>query len=250
MEKDDLMCSGNIKLRIPKSMHAALIKQAEAENVSMNLLCIAYLSQGLATISHPIDMFNLRLEAIARVAKNDVAKIIELLLELNEEIEGLKKSLISNISMILKDADNQEQAFEALRTLYPIYCCGDTLNEHLPILKIPSFKVVFVPKHGKRISREEIERLFPDYNVSQGDYDLYVPIERREVNAERMKSIVIYPCDQLKDAEKHIQRIKETINLHYSDYRSRFDIVIKPTYNSLPLEKLLIQEYPETKSLF
>jgi len=39
--------SGNYKVRMPKSLHRQLTLQAEKEGVSMNLLCVTYIAQGL-----------------------------------------------------------------------------------------------------------------------------------------------------------------------------------------------------------
>lgn len=40
--------NGNISVRLPKSIHAALLKQAAAEGVSLNQLCVAKLAVPLA----------------------------------------------------------------------------------------------------------------------------------------------------------------------------------------------------------
>jgi len=39
--------SGKFSLRLPKSLHARLVKQAEIEGVSMNTLAVALLAEGL-----------------------------------------------------------------------------------------------------------------------------------------------------------------------------------------------------------
>jgi hypothetical protein len=38
------MASGNVSLRLPQSLHAALLEEAEQEGVSLNQLCVAKLS--------------------------------------------------------------------------------------------------------------------------------------------------------------------------------------------------------------
>lgn len=43
-------CSGVITLRCPRSLHAALLQEAEAENVSLNQLCVAKLSTQLRAL--------------------------------------------------------------------------------------------------------------------------------------------------------------------------------------------------------
>jgi len=40
--------SGKFNLRVPKSLHARLVRRAKEENVSMNMLAVAFLSEGLA----------------------------------------------------------------------------------------------------------------------------------------------------------------------------------------------------------
>ena len=42
--------NGTIILRVPKSLHAALFSEAEAEGVSLNQLCVAKLSAQLQAL--------------------------------------------------------------------------------------------------------------------------------------------------------------------------------------------------------
>ncbi len=44
--------SGKFLLRVPKSLHAALVAEAEAEGVSLNQLCLAKLSAQLRSLTH------------------------------------------------------------------------------------------------------------------------------------------------------------------------------------------------------
>lgn len=46
--------SGNFRLRVPKSMHAALAHRAEREGVSMNTLAVALLAEGMGAHSVPM----------------------------------------------------------------------------------------------------------------------------------------------------------------------------------------------------
>jgi antitoxin HicB len=43
-----IRASGKFNLRVPKSLHARLVHRAKEENVSMNMLAVALLSEGLS----------------------------------------------------------------------------------------------------------------------------------------------------------------------------------------------------------
>jgi len=65
--------SGNIKLRLPRSLHGQLLKRANFENVSLNQLCLMYLSEGVSSGNNLGTIeFNKRLEKIALSSKGDV----------------------------------------------------------------------------------------------------------------------------------------------------------------------------------
>ena len=193
-------------------------------------------------------MFDLQLEMIEKKANNDETKLVALLTALNIKIDNLRKSLLGNIRVAVQEAENLPKAFEALRDLYPVFWAV-SLGERIPVLKIPSVKVVLIPKVDKWISIQEIKELFPKHEISKGDCDYYIPIERREISAQRQNSVCIYPNGHLENMVEEIKWIKETINNFYSNYRCKFEIVVKPSYRSISIEQQFVEQYPDAIEL-
>ena len=130
--------SGNIKLRLPKSLHAALISQSQEEGVSLNQLCLFYLGSGISRDNLGTDEFNHRLEIIANSCIYDDKRLFMELDKLNNEVESLKPRLLEELENSLsKNKRNYWDFIESLRYVYPIYH-GDIMGEKLPILKVPS----------------------------------------------------------------------------------------------------------------
>ena len=160
--KDINELSGNIKLRLPKSLHAALLRQADFENVSLNQLCLMHLSSGVSRNNNlGAYEFNQRLEVMAREAKND-DELFEKLEKLNDEVERLKPLLLRELKG-MSDGNKRVTSdyVEVLRTIYPIYQ-GDIMGEKLPMLKLPSAKIVLRPKEKEKLDIKEIEKAVKD----------------------------------------------------------------------------------------
>ena len=224
--------SGNIKLRLPKSLHSALVRQSKTENVSLNQLCLMYLSTGISSKNLGTYEFNHRLALIAAECYNDEQKLFEKLGELNDEVEALKPQLLQELKTAIDDNKRQMKDFiEILRYIYPIYH-GDLIGQKLPILKVPSIKISLRPINYEYLDMKEIQELVkpvcPNAYIAYGDFDFYVPIDSRMSDKKNIYSIVINICCKFENLEENVNKIRFV--LEQSEQKNKFDVAIKPCY--------------------
>ena len=224
--------SGNIKLRLPKSLHSALVRQSKSENVSLNQLCLMYLSAGISSKNLGADEFNHRLALIATECQNDEQKLFEKLGELNDEVEALKPQLLQELRTAIVNNKRQIGDFiEILRYIYPIYK-GDLIGQKLPLLKIPSIKISLRPFNDEFLDTTEIQELVntvcPNTFIAYGDFDFYVPVEARMLDKKNMYSIVINISCNYQNLRENVNNIRSI--LEHSKQRKKFYVVIKPCY--------------------
>lgn len=239
--KDINELSGNIKLRLPKSLHAALLRQANFENVSLNQLCLMHLSSGVSRNNNlGAYEFNQRLEVMAREEKND-DELFEKLEKLNDEVERLKPLLLRELKG-MSDGNKRVTSdyVEVLRTIYPIYQ-GDIMGEKLPMLKLPSAKIVLRPKEKEKLDIKEIEKAVKDQctevDVLYGDFDIFRPMEKQVINQMYLKSITVhFYCDFCRLKEL-VEKTKEAL-CSVKNAEKMF-ISVKPSYNHIATRKLL-----------
>lgn len=220
--------SGNIKLRLPRSLHYALMTQAEKEGTSLNQLCLMYLGSKLAENYLGTEEFNRRLEKIEILCGNDEVLLFDELRKLNDDVEARRPLLLKAIREIYeKNPRSISDQMEELSFVYPIYYG----RNKVPCMKIPSAKIVIISNNEQIIDFKEIERLvsvIPDVYVAYGDFDYHVPIERREVNRSRILSVVINFCcefEKLHHLMQQVRKVLETIR-----YENGVQILTKPCY--------------------
>ena len=137
--------SGNIKLRLPKSLHKSLSEQAIAEGISLNQFCLMLLSKGLNSNYLGTYEFNNILAKIYRESNNDLNQIYQQLYYLNTRVEALIPLLKQDLNSLFESNKRDiNSSIETLRSIYPIYP-GTIQNEDYPFIKIPSIKVVLQP---------------------------------------------------------------------------------------------------------
>ncbi len=237
--------SGNIKLRLPKSLHAALLRQAQKEGVSLNQLCLMYVSAGIAGDNLGTEEFNHRLERIAKDCEGDSVKLFKHLKQLDDEITALKPLLLEELkSAYDENRRNMYEYIEALRYIYPIYH-GDILGQKYPMLKVPSVKIVLKPRQEKMIDFKAIEGIVSEVCncavVSYGDYDYFVPMEERLADKTRIQSTVIHICCKYDKVEKYAKEIYEKLTNAQESADS--DINIRPCYLHEYTSILLKEKY-------
>lgn len=235
--------SGNVKLRLPKSLHYALTEQAEKEGISLNQLCLMYLSSSLAEYHLGTEQFNRRLEKMEILCGSNEEMLFKELEKLNDEVEVLKPLLLKAIKDIIeKNARSIGEQMEALSYIYPIYCG----RAEYPYIKVPSAKVVLCPNKNQFIDYKEIEeavKIVSNTYIAHGDFDYYLPLEKRIPNKERIMSVVINVCCEFKELFTLILKIKNL--LKDAGYEKKGQILIKPCYLYIDTSYLLDDIYGE-----
>lgn len=233
-------CSGNLKLRVPKSLHHALAERAEKEGISMNQLCLMLLSSKLSENGLGTEEFYRRMEQAESLYANKEALLLTELRKLSEEVEARKPMLLKELKDIYEEnSDKMNEQLEALKYCYPFYFSASKI----PFMKIPSAKVVLSPSEFIPFQEiNELMRSIPNTAVAYGDYDYYVPFERREVTPTRMYSLVISLCCKFEHLFHTIQEIKEKITDAGYDKIAR--ISVKPIYLHTDLRDSLREAYP------
>lgn len=234
--------SGNIKLRLPKSLHAALVRQSQEEGVSLNQLCLYYLGSGVSRDNLGTDEFNHRLEIITNTCTKDEKILFQELDKLNYEVEVLKPRLLDELrNAIAENRRNFGDFIEVLRYTYPIYH-GDIMGEKLPMLKVPSAKIVIKPLKDQHIDYKQVEehakKICEYVDVAYGDYDLYLPMEMRIPSERAYESVTIHFCCNYAELQKKVNAVKDEIAGLITDV----EIVVKPCYLQ-QFTSVLMNEY-------
>jgi len=128
--------SGNIKLRLPVSLHQALVERVAYENVSLNQLCLMYLSAAVTRgyVGLGTEKFNQRLEHIRYDSKDDEELFSELTM-LNSDVEALKPRLVQDLQNAIRNKKRITKEYvDYLGDMYPVYSGSTVLGEEFPIL--------------------------------------------------------------------------------------------------------------------
>jgi len=218
--------SGNIKLRLPKSLHFTLAIQAEKEGISLNQLCLMYLSSSLSEHYLGAEQFNRRLEKMEVLSGSDDEILFKELQKLYDDVEALKPLLFKEIKEIFeKNVRSMSDQMDALSYIYPIY-----YGKHkFPFIQIPSAKVVLRPNYNQYIDYKEVEKMvnsIPYTSVAYGDFDYYIPLDRRMTNKARVMSVIINVDCPFKDLFDNLRKIKEM--LKGAGYENKAQILFKP----------------------
>ncbi len=239
--------SGNLKLRIPKSLHLALTEQAEKEGISLNQLCLMYLSSSLSEHYLGAEQFNRRLEKIEALSGSSEDVLFQELRKLNEDVESLEPLLLKAIKDIYeKNPRSIGDQMEALSYIYPIY----NGKAKFPYIKIPSVKIVLRPHDNEFLDYKEVERIvnpIPDTSVAYGDYDYYIPLENREINRNRGMSVVINVYCKFKSLLRLVTEIRN--KLKDAGYENKAQLLIRPCFLHIDSKFLLEKAYKGEKFL-
>lgn len=229
--------SGNLKLRLPQSLHYALANRAEKEGISLNQLCLMYLSASLTEHYLGAEQFNRRLEKIEISSGSNEEKLFEELQRLNDDVEALKPLLFKELKEIFeKNIRSINDQMEALSYIYPIYYG----KSKFPYIKTPSAKVVLRPYCSQYVDYKEVAQLvgsIPDISVAYGDFDYYIPIEQREIDRTRVMSIAINLYCRFNDLFDEVRKIKEI--LRNAEYENKAQLLVKPCYMYIDTEYYL-----------
>lgn len=234
--------SGNIKLRLPKSLHFALANQAEKEGISLNQLCLMYLSSSLSEHHLGTEQFNRRLEKMETMCGSNEEMLFKELQRLYEDVEALKPLLLKAIKEIFeKNKRSISDQIDALSYIYPIYYG----KSKFPFIKIPSAKVVVQPNYYQHIEYKEIEKMvssISDISVAYGDFDYYLPLDRRITNRARVMSVVINIYCPFENLFNVIREIMEV--LREAGYENKARLLVKPRCMYVDTKYFLDKVYP------
>ncbi|RGD94691.1 toxin-antitoxin system HicB family antitoxin [Clostridiales bacterium AM23-16LB] len=246
--------SGNIKLRLPVSLHQALVEQADYENVSLNQLCLMYLSAAVTRghVGVGTEKFNQRLEHI-RYNSKDEQELFSELRRLNSDVEALKPALIQELKNAIENKKRITKEYvDCLGDIYPVYSGRTVLKEELPILKVPSAKIVLEPNKKGYPDLRKIEELVTDIckdvYIAYGDFDYFIPLEERPNSDLNHQSVVINVCCEFHDLEKNVEDIKEAL-CEYAE-QNALKIRIRPCYLIVPTKNLLNMEDNENSDTY
>lgn len=239
--------SGNLKLRLPKSLHFALANQAEKEGISLNQLCLMYLSSSLSEHYLGAEQFNRRLEKIEILSGSDEERLFKELQNLNDDVEALKPLLFKEIKEIFeKNMRSVSDQMDALSYIYPIYYG----KSKFPYIKIPSAKVVLQPYCHQYVDYKEVKQivdLIPYTSVAYGDFDYYVPLYQRAIDRTRVMSVVINVNCLFENLFDIIRDISE--KLRDAGLENKAQLFIKPCYIYIDTKYFLKEIYPNEKFL-
>ncbi len=242
--------SGNIKLRLSKSLHQILSEQAEREGISLNQLCVMYLSASAASRNLGSQQFNSRLEEIAMESGTDDELLFQELKVLCDDVYALVPFLLKELKNIYeKKSRSIMEQLKALSYIYPVYY-GDLTRTGFPYLKVPSAKIVVSQDREREICYKKIEEIAsnvcPDISVAYGDFDLYIPLERRDISGiDTAMPVVITICCEFEDLYGYVQQMKQ--KLIDSGYVRAGQIKLKPCYLYKPARSLLEKAYPKAE---
>lgn len=239
--------SGNLKLRLPKSLHLALADQAEKEGISLNQLCLMYLSASLSEHYLGTEQFNRRLEKMEILNDPDGEMLFKELQKLYDDVEALKPLLLKAIKEIFeKSRRSISDQMDALSYIYPIYYG----KSKFPFIKIPSAKVVIQPDYYRYVDYKEIEKMMnsiPYTSVAYGDFDYYLPLDQRIIDRTRVMSVVINIYCQFEELFDTIRKIKKV--LRDAGYENKAQLLIRPCYLYIDTKYYLEEIYHGEKFL-
>ena len=241
--------SGNIKLRLPKSLHKALLQQAEEEGVSLNQLCLMHLSIGAAQKSDRLlgsEEFNRRLERIYYEMQSE-DELFRRLEQLNAEVEALIPDLRQELKTALEGKKRKAADFmEILENMYPVYASYIKDWEFREVvermvLKVPSVKISLCPKREEMMDfyafRDKVMNICPQARLAYGDYDDFISGARQEIDSTKSMSIVINICCQYQELKPLVINLEEKIKKMAEAKQMRLEL--KPCYLVIPVKELL-----------
>lgn len=178
---------------------------------------------------------------------SDEEMLFKELQRLYDDVETLKPLLLKAKKEIFeKNMRSISDQMDALSYIYPIFY-GKT---KFPFIKIPSAKVVLQPDYYQYIDYKEIEKMvnpIPYTSVAYGDFDYYLPWDRRITNRARVMSVVINVYCQFEDLFNTIRKIKEM--LKEAGYENKAQLLIKPCYMYIDTKYFLEKVYQGEKFL-
>lgn len=227
--------SGQLRLRLPKSLHRLLAQAAECKNVSLNQYIVDILKNSMNDTLLSKREFNRQLVTIGEeCGYEDLDTLISKLRPIGEKVNSLKtlcEDDISDIDIFNLNIDEEKK----LESMYPVII--DVNDKIHPIeIKYPSIKMVFEPLNDylendleeelKKMERENKNNFVMTIgNIDDINYEK--PLRITNQVKKQMKSIVLYfLTDDLSNIEKYVNNIINQLNYKKSNYIIKYI----PTY--------------------
>lgn len=231
--------SGNITLRVPKSLHEKLTNIAEEEGVSLNQYCLYVLSDRLSNKMLGKKEFNRKLVNIrSKYNKDDFKNLISDIKIFHKTVMELKpviKREVDEIFSIRKSKLTLSDE-EYLETKYPIIS-GSVFGEVKPFLKIPTLKLIISPINKNHLNNEELKKSF-----KSEEFNNQVIYSENNIDEIGEYCVLSYNCKVIYLLENDIDKVEEYLkrivaNLESSNQKDKFMISYSPTYILSHIEK-------------
>lgn len=236
----------NFKLRLPRSLHAALSRQAASEGVSLNQYCIYLLAKNLENQMQKYlgkTRLNELLLSIRNRTANDIPEMLNEIEKLVDRVESLKGSLFYEIERVRGKKGIPEREMNHLESIYPVLS-GEAFGTILPKLKLPSAKIVI--NHGKsqffniRESYQKIVKSIPGAQITEVYVDEISDRGGLVLSDEAMQCDVIYFLStDFTQTRSDIETLMEKLKSLFM--KEKIQIRVEPTYLFVSIE----QEFKE-----
>lgn len=230
----DKIYSGQLRLRLPQSLHKILAEQSEYNGISLNKYIINILSKSIENKGFMLSKrkFNEKLIRIRdKVNDDDLESVIAALQPIDNQVKRLKLLCEEDLKnkKILKLSFEQEKELESK---YPVFIDISDLNSPIR-LKIPSVKMIFEPKNKNLDTNleQELKKIENSYKnkitLSIGNID-DIDYNKQIYNSNEMKRSFVFHflTTDLNELKKNIEDINSTIKFKSEDYIIRYI----PTY--------------------
>lgn len=245
MVKEEKEYSGNLRIRVPRTMHQLLAESAEYQGVSLNQLCLYLLAKGMhSNLSNNMSRegFNLELYKMLMDCSNDESNLYKRVSELLEKVRLLIPLLLHDLKDIYDNNNGiiPKQEISVLEEKYPVFedCIWGTM---FPIFKLPTVKMVLTPKDlNNRLDYCEIktkaERISEYADVSAINNHIF--ITDYHITDEDKNSIVIHIFSE--DFWEVHEKLDE---IRYKIVDNTMNVKMQPSYMFISISRLFQQKY-------
>lgn len=205
--QEQINFSGNLRIRIPKSLHEKLSQDSKKEGISLNQYIVYLLTKNAEYNFFNSKDINKRLVNIKeKIGLENLEGLVEEIKNLIEKIDEIKKIVIREIRENKNLSKNIEKE---LIDKYPLMS-GKALGEKYPLIKKPTIKVVL---EDSTSNFSDIENILKDkcssarlseVNIDELSDTFYID---GKISSKDLNSKVIY-FDE-KDFKKLVSTIKD-----------------------------------------
>lgn len=188
--------SGNIKLRLPKSLHKLLIESAEKEGISLNQYCIYALSEKLESYMLGRKKLNNELAKIRdKVGNSNLNELMDAIRPLNTQVQELKYIIDTEVKSLLGNRNKLSYQDELdLGFKFPLLINTFSGVSRIDI-KVPIVKMVIEPINNyisnKKVVEDTLAELaernkdifLSQVNVDELSFNISTSMDTKELNS-------------------------------------------------------------------